>query len=486
MIKQVKRPVHPTRRAQERRMPARLDAARAKKIVVIGTGYVGLVTGTGFAEWGHNVICVDNNPAIVETLKKGNVPIFEPGLKELIDSNVAAGRLSFVGSIAGALDGAAAAFIAVGTPPRAEGDADLSYVYKAAEEIGRQMTGDIVVVNKSTVPVGTGDEIEQILRDIQTKWRVSVVSNPEFLREGAAVEDFLLPDRVVVGVEDEFAEGVLRGIYAPVADAGLPILFARRRTAEIIKYAANAFLAVKIALINEFADLCEAAGGDVVDVALAVGLDHRIGMDFLKAGPGFGGSCFPKDTTALLRTAQEHNVSMRVVESAVSGNHARKRAMAQKVIAALGGNAFRKRIAILGLAFKPDTDDMREAPSIPLIEALQRAGARITAYDPEAATRAKEILPDLVIAEDPYACAKDADAVVIVTGWKQFKDLDLDRLRGIVRQPILIDLQNLLEPAVVREHGFNVHTIGRQSPEEAHAAKTRGRPSTEAPTTAAA
>ena len=462
MITQIKRPVHPKRRAAERQRPDRLDPSKAKKIVVIGTGYVGLVTGTGLAEWGHEVVCVDNNPAIVAALKKGEVPIFEPGLEELIDSNVAAKRLSFVGSLTGALDGAAAAFIAVGTPPRAEGDADLSYVYNAAEEIGREMTGDLVVVNKSTVPVGTGDEIELILRDIQSKWRVSVASNPEFLREGAAIDDFLLPDRVVIGVEDDFAEKVLREIYAPVEQAGLPILVARRRTAEIIKYAANAFLAVKIALINEFADLCEAAGGDVVDVALAVGLDHRIGMDFLKAGPGFGGSCFPKDTTALLRTAQEHRVSMRVIESAVSGNHARKRAMAQKVIAALGGKAFHKRIAILGLAFKPDTDDMREAPSIPLIEALRRAGARIVAYDPEAATRAKELLPGLEIAKDPYDCAKGADAVVIVTGWKQFKELDLDRLRSIVRQPILIDLQNLFEPAVVRKHGFNVHSIGRQ------------------------
>ena len=461
MIKQVQRPVHPSRRASDRQALQRVAPEKAKKIVVVGTGYVGLVSGMGFAEWGHNVVCVDNNPAIVEMLNNGKVPIYEPGLKRLIDSNVAAGRLSFTMDLAKAIDGADAAFLAVGTPPRAEGDADLSFVFKAVEQIGAAMTGDLVVVNKSTVPVGTGDEIEQILRAAQPKRRVSVASNPEFLREGAAVKDFLVPDRVVIGVEDAFAEQVLLGIYAPVSDAGLPILVTKRRTSEIIKYAANSFLAVKIALINEFADLCEAAGGDVTDVALAVGLDHRIGMDFLRAGPGFGGSCFPKDTAALLRTAQEHRVPMRIVESAVSGNHARKRAMAQKVIAALGGSAFRKKVAILGLAFKANTDDMRDAPSIPLVEALQRAGAIITAYDPEAAERARELMPDLDIAGDPYTCATGADVVVIVTGWDMFKTLDLDRLGSLMNQRLMVDLPNLFDPEVPASHGFEIYSVGR-------------------------
>lgn len=472
MIKQIKRPIHPARRATDRRALRRLDPSKAKKIVVVGTGYVGLVTGTGLAEWGHNVVCVDNNPEIVDSLKKGIVPIFEPGLKELIESNVAAGRMSFVTNLAGSMAGADAAFIAVGTPPRAEGDADLSYVFQATEEIGKSMTGDLVVVNKSTVPVGTGDEIEQILRASQPKRQVSVASNPEFLREGAAVRDFLMPDRVVIGVEDEFAENVMRGIYAPVENAGLPILVTGRRTAEIIKYAANSFLAVKIALINEFADLCEAAGGDVTDVALAIGLDHRIGMDFLHAGPGFGGSCFPKDTAALLRTAQEQRVPMRIVESAVAGNHARKRAMARKVTAALGGFAFGKKVAVLGLAFKADTDDMREAPSIPLIEALHRAGAKVTAFDPEAAERAKERIPGLDIADDPYACAEGADVVVIVTAWDMFKKLDLERLRKVMRQPVIVDLQNIFDPETARRHGLTLFAIGRYRSQETPQAAT--------------
>lgn len=436
------------------------------KIAVIGTGYVGLVSGTCFAAWGNEVVCVDNNRHKINGLQRGVVPIYEPGLDELIERNCAYGRLSFTCDLSKAVQGAAVVFIAVGTPPRAgHGDADLSFVYMVARELAPLIDDDTVVVVKSTVPVGTGDVVQKIIGSVCKAGSFSVASNPEFLREGVAIRDFLEPDRVVIGVEDERAREVLNQLYSvPLEPQNTPILITQRRTSELIKYAANAFLATKITFINELADLCEQVGSNVSELALGMGLDKRIGTSFLNAGPGYGGSCFPKDTIALLRTAQDYGVSVRIVEETVTANEARKRRMALKVVDALGGDVEGRTIAVLGLTFKPDTDDMRDAPSVPLIETLQRFGARIRAYDPVGIENARQVLSDVELIEDPYECARHADAVVVMTEWDDILSLDLALLKSIVRQPVLIDLRNAYAPGVAEEVGFRVSAVGRSTP----------------------
>lgn len=433
------------------------------KIAVIGTGYVGLVSGTCFATWGHEVICVDKNAQKIAGLEHGVVPIYEPGLDELVERNFAAGRLQFTCDLAEAVRGASVVFIAVGTPPRAgQGDADLSFVYMAARELAPLIDENAVVVVKSTVPVGTGDIVQKIIGSVRKAGTFSVASNPEFLREGVAIRDFLEPDRVVIGIEDEHASIVLRELYdAPLKASRTPIVVTQRRTSELIKYAANAFLATKITFINELADLCEQVGSDAGQLALGIGLDTRIGTSFLNAGPGYGGSCFPKDTMALLRTAQDYGVSLRIVEETVAANEARKRRMALKVMDALDGDVEGLTIAVLGLTFKPDTDDMRDAPSVPLIEILQRFGARIRGYDPVGIENARKILSDVELYDDPYECARDADAVVVVTEWTDIRNIDLNRLKSIMRQAVLVDLRNAFEPGVAEKTGFRVTAIGR-------------------------
>jgi UDPglucose 6-dehydrogenase len=433
------------------------------RIAVIGAGYVGLVSGACFATWGHDVICVDKNAQKIASLEGGVVPIYEPGLDELVERNFAAGRLHFTCDLVEAVEGASVVFIAVGTPPRAAyGDADLSFVYMAARELAPLIDDGAVVVVKSTVPVGTGDIVQKIIASVRPEGRFSVASNPEFLREGVAIRDFLEPDRVVIGVEDERARQKLSKLYGEPLDARkTPIIVTQRRTSELIKYAANAFLATKITFINELADLCEQVGSDVGQLALGIGLDKRIGTSFLNAGPGYGGSCFPKDTMALLRTAQDHGVALRIVEETVAANGARKRRMALKVIDALGGDVENLTIAILGLTFKPDTDDMREAPSLPLIETLQRFGARIRAYDPAGIENARELLSDVELHKDPYECARDADALVVVTEWDDIRGLDLALLKKGMRQAILVDLRNAFKPELAQQVGFSVSSIGR-------------------------
>ena len=443
------------------------------KIAMIGTGYVGLVSGTCFAEWGNEVVCVDKNANKIAQLRQGKLPIYEPGLEKLVVRNQAAGRLNFTTDLAEAISGVDVVFIAVGTPSRpGQGDADLSFVYMAAKEVAHSLQGHAVVVIKSTVPVGTGDAVEKIIATVRPAGSFAVASNPEFLREGSAIDDFLFPDRVVIGVEDENAREKLAALYSSLSEAGTPIVVARRRSAELIKYASNAFLATKITFINELADLCEQVGTEIGELALGVGLDHRIGRAFLNAGPGYGGSCFPKDTSALLRTAQDYGVALRIVEETMAANEARKRKMALKVLDAVGGDVDGLTIAVLGLTFKPDTDDMRDAPSVPLIETLQRFGARVRAHDPVGMENAARILDDVALFEDPYECARDAEAVVIVTDWESIRNLDLDRLKQAMRRPILVDLRNAFGRGVAQAAGFQVWSVGQPVPYQSGTATT--------------
>ncbi len=432
------------------------------KITMIGAGYVGLVSGACFADFGHDVVCVDMDKGKIDALLAGQMPIYEPGLKTLVASNVTARRLSFTVDLAAGVAGADAIFIAVGTPSRrGDGHADLSYVYAAAAQVGETLTGDCVIVDKSTVPVGTGDEVERIVREsVGNRHKIAVVSNPEFLREGAAIDDFKRPDRIVIGSEDDWANDVMREVYRPLFLNQAPILFTRRRTAELIKYAANAFLATKITFINEMADLCEAVGADIQEVARGIGLDNRIGPKFLHAGPGYGGSCFPKDTLALLKTAQDNDVPLRIVEAVVMANDNRKRAMGRRVVAALGGDARGKKVAVLGLTFKPNTDDMRDAPSISVVQTLLDAGAQIAAYDPEGMNMASSLMPDVTMTASPYEAVNGADAIVIVTEWDAFRALDLAKLAELARGNVLVDLRNIYRGREVERHGLVYHGIG--------------------------
>jgi UDPglucose 6-dehydrogenase len=435
------------------------------RITMIGTGYVGLVSGACFSDFGHDVVCVDKDARKIELLHQNVMPIYEPGLAELVSSNVRAGRLSFTTDVAEGVKDADAVFIAVGTPSRrGDGHADLSYVFAAAREIAEHIVRPCVIVTKSTVPVGTGDEVERILAEVAPNKGVKVASNPEFLREGAAIEDFKRPDRVVVGTDDEEARRVLREIYRPLSlNESARILFTGRRTAELIKYAANAFLAVKITFINEIADLCEQVGADVQEVARGMGSDNRIGSKFLHAGPGYGGSCFPKDTLALLKTADDNDTPLRIVEATVQVNDSRKRAMGRKVIRAMGGDVRGKTVAILGLTFKPNTDDMRDAPSLAIIQALQDGGAKVRAYDPEGIEQAERLLNDVEFAANPYAAAEGADALVIVTEWDEFRALDLQRMARVLNQPLLVDLRNVYPTAEAERAGFRTFGIGRRT-----------------------
>jgi UDPglucose 6-dehydrogenase len=432
------------------------------RIVMIGTGYVGLVSGACFADFGHQVTCIDKDAEKIAALRNGKIPIYEPGLNQLVSSNTAAGRLDFGLDLKDVVAQAEAVFIAVGTPSRrGDGHADLSYIHAAAREIAENLKGFTVVITKSTVPVGTGDDVERIIAETNPTAEFVVASNPEFLREGAAIRDFKHPDRIVVGTEDERARKVIAEIYRPLYLNQAPIMYTGRRTAELIKYAANAFLATKITFINEIADLAEQTGADVQEVARGIGLDNRIGGKFLHAGPGFGGSCFPKDTRALVKTAQDHGVPLRIVEAVLAVNDARKRAMARKVATLFGGNLRNRTIGVLGLAFKPNTDDMREAPSIPLITALQDLGAKVQAYDPVSMEQAKLELPDVTYCDNPYSCAAKADALVIVTEWEQFRALDMTRLKKEMVQPVIVDLRNIYRPDEMAEHGFKYASVGR-------------------------
>jgi UDPglucose 6-dehydrogenase len=432
------------------------------RIAMVGAGYVGLVSGACIADFGHRVTCVDKDKIKISALNAGEIPIYEPGLDEIVRSNVQQGRLSFTTELTETLDGADAAFIAVGTPSRrGDGHADLSYVYAVTREIASALTRFTVVITKSTVPVGTGDEIERIIRELRPEIDFAVVSNPEFLREGAAIHDFKHPDRIVVGTDDERAKAILAEIYRPLYLNRAPIVFTGRRTAELIKYAANAFLATKITFINEIADLCERVGADVQEVARGMGLDNRIGSKFLHAGPGFGGSCFPKDVRALIKTAQDYDVPMRILEAVETVNDTRKRAMARKVSSVFGGVLRGKTIAILGLTFKPSTDDVREAPSVALITALQDMGARVRAYDPVGMEQAKQILAEVTYCQGPYDCVEEADAVVIITEWEQFRALDLERVRDLMACPVMVDLRNVYRPEDMQKYGFAYISIGR-------------------------
>jgi UDPglucose 6-dehydrogenase len=432
------------------------------RVAMIGTGYVGLVSGACFADFGHMVTCIDKDAAKIERLKGGGIPIYEPGLDLLVANNVKAGRLDFDTEAAGAVRNADAVFIAVGTPSRrGDGHADLSYVYAAAEEIAGLIEGFTVIVTKSTVPVGTGDEIERIIKARRPEAEFAVVSNPEFLREGAAIEDFKRPDRVVVGINDERARALMTEIYRPLFLNETPILFTSRRTSELIKYAANAFLALKITFINEMADLCEALGADVQQVARGIGLDKRIGGKFLNAGPGYGGSCFPKDTLALVRTAVDAGSPVRLIETTVAVNDARKKAMAGKVSKALDGDLAGKTVGVLGLTFKPNTDDMRDAPALDIIPALQALGARVQAFDPEGTHEARQMLRDVDFKADAYEAAAGADVLVIITEWDQFRALDLDRVKLLMNAPVMVDLRNIYKPEDLKIRGFRYASIGR-------------------------
>jgi UDPglucose 6-dehydrogenase len=432
------------------------------RITMIGSGYVGLVSGACFSDFGHDVICVDKDASKINALEAGKMPIFEPGLDKLVETNVAAGRLSFTTDLKAAVAGADAVFIAVGTPSRrGDGHADLTYVFEATREIAAAITGPTVIVTKSTVPVGTGDKVEAILKEIVQDHEVAVVSNPEFLREGAAIGDFKRPDRIVIGTDDARAQQVMRDIYRPLYLNESPILFTGRRTSELIKYAANAFLATKITFINEIADLCEAVGANVQDVSRGIGLDNRIGSKFLHAGPGYGGSCFPKDTLALLKTAEDYETPVRIVEAVVQVNDTRKRAMGRKVIQALGGDATGKTVAVLGLTFKPNTDDMRDAPSLAIVQSLLDAGATVRAHDPEGMEIAKTMMPSVTYCGDAYEAAAGADAVVIVTEWDIYRALDLKRLAATMAGPVMVDLRNVYPPAEVERAGFAYSSIGR-------------------------
>jgi UDPglucose 6-dehydrogenase len=433
-------------------------------VAMIGSGYVGLVSGACFADFGHHVTCVDKDESKIAALKRGETPIYEPGLAELIATNVKQGRLSFATDLKPAVSSAQAVFISVGTPSRrGDGHADLSYVYAAAREIAQAISNFTVVVTKSTVPVGTGDEVERVIRSERPDAEFAVVANPEFLREGAAIRDFKHPDRIVVGTSDARAKEVMSELYRPLYLNAAPIMYTGRRTAELIKYAANSFLATKITFINEIADLAEKVGADVQEIARGIGLDNRIGSKFLHAGPGFGGSCFPKDLVALVKTSQDNAVPLRIVETVVAVNDQRKRAMARKVANALDGELRGRTISILGLTFKPNTDDMREAPSIPLITALQDMGAKVRAYDPAGMQQAQKVLENVTYCEDAYDCAKGGDALVIVTEWEQFRALDLGRLKSEMARPIMVDLRNAYNAAQVMQAGFTYHGIGRSS-----------------------
>ncbi|MGH6672843.1 MAG: UDP-glucose dehydrogenase family protein [Xanthobacteraceae bacterium] len=431
------------------------------RVSMIGAGYVGLVSSVCFADFGHDVICIDKNPIRIAALRAGEMPIYEPGLDGLVEANMRGGRLAFAAEAA-AVANADAVFLAIGTPSRrGDGYADLSFVYEAVREIAPLLAPNTVVITKSTVPVGTGDEIERILRETRPDADLQVVSNPEFLREGAAIQDFKHPDRIVVGSDDARARGVLAEVYRLLYLNASPILYVSRRTAELIKYASNAFLATKITFINEIADLCEQVGADVQDVARGMGLDNRIGAKFLHPGPGFGGSCFPKDTTALLKTAQDHGVALRIVEAVAAANDRRKRAMARKVVAALGGAVGGKTVAVLGLAFKPNTDDTRDSPAIPLITALQDLGARVRAYDPAGMEQAKPLLPAVTYCDGAYAAAEGADALVIATEWEQFRALDLARLKSEMAQPVIVDLRNIYRADEMKRAAFRYVAVGQ-------------------------
>ncbi len=432
------------------------------RLVMIGSGYVGLVSGACFADFGHDVVCVDKVESKIEALRQGIIPIYEPGLNAIVETNQKSGRLQFSTDISGAVRAADVVFIAVGTPSRrGDGHADLSYVYAAAREIATAVTGFTVIVTKSTVPVGTGDEVERIIRETNPQADIAVVSNPEFLREGAAIADFKRPDRIVIGTEEPRAIEVMREVYRPLYLNEAPLLFCERRTSELIKYAGNAFLAMKITFINEIADLCERVGADVQKVAKGIGLDKRIGDKFLHAGPGYGGSCFPKDTVALVKTAQDYDSPVRLVEATVAVNDTRKRAMARKIIAACDGDVRGKHIALLGLTFKPNTDDMREAPSIAITQALQDHGAIVHGYDPEGMPAARELLADVHFGRDAYDIAEGADALVLVTEWDEFRALDFRRLHGLMKTPVLVDLRNVYPVREVTRHGFTYHGVGR-------------------------
>ncbi|MBX4908513.1 MULTISPECIES: UDP-glucose/GDP-mannose dehydrogenase family protein [Rhizobium] len=431
------------------------------RITMIGSGYVGLVSGVCFADFGHDVICVDKDLSKIEALREGRIPIYEPGLDQLVAENTSTGRLSFSTDVGESVRGADVVFIAVGTPSRrGDGHADLSYVYAAAREIATYVEGFTVIVTKSTVPVGTGDEVERIVRETNPSADVAVVSNPEFLREGAAIEDFKRPDRIVVGLNDDRARETMTEVYRPLYLNQAPLVFTSRRTSELIKYAANAFLAMKITFINEIADLCERVDANVQDVSRGIGLDGRIGSKFLHAGPGYGGSCFPKDTLALAKTAQDYDAPVRLIETTISINDNRKRAMGRKVISAVGGDIRGKKVAILGLTFKPNTDDMRDSPAIAIIQTLQDAGAQVVGYDPEGMDNARKVIENIEYANGPYEAAADADAIVIVTEWNQFRALDFNRLKQSMRAPVLVDLRNIYRSDEIRKHGFTYTGIG--------------------------
>ena len=432
------------------------------RIAMIGTGYVGLVSGTCFSEFGVDVVCVDMDEGKIDRLKQGEILIFEPGLDQLVKTNAASGRLSFSTDLKSAVKDADAVFIAVGTPSRrGDGHADLSYVYAAAEEIAHAIDGYTVIVTKSTVPVGTGREVQRIIKETRPDADFDVVSNPEFLREGSAINDFMRPDRVVIGAETDRAKEVMRQLYRVLYIIETPILFTSLETSELIKYAANTFLAAKITFINEVADLCEKVGADVHDVAKGIGLDGRIGKKFLHPGPGYGGSCFPKDALALVKTAQDYGSPLRIIETVVDINDKRKTAMADRIVAACGGSVDGKTVAMLGLTFKPNTDDMRDSPSLAIVSALLDAGATIKAYDPEGMDEAKRMMPDVIYCEDTYATMDGADILVIVTEWNEFRSLDFARIKGLLSAPILVDLRNIYTPEDLAQAGFSYHCIGR-------------------------
>jgi UDPglucose 6-dehydrogenase len=432
------------------------------KIAIVGAGYVGLVTGVCLADFGHDVVCIDNDQGKIEALARGEIPIYEPGLTELVQRNVSARRLSFSTDLKAVAPAAEALFIAVGTPSRrGDGHADLSFVYAVAREVATCVKGFTVVITKSTVPVGTGDEVSRIIASTNPSADVAVVSNPEFLRQGAAIDDFKRPDRIVIGIEDERARSVMSEIYRPLYLNQAPLMFTGRRTAELIKYAANAFLAMKVTFINEIADLCEATGADVQQVARGMGLDNRIGTKFLNAGPGYGGSCFPKDTLAMVRIGQDFDSPLRLVETTVAINDQRRRAMSRKVINACGGDVRGKTIGVLGLTFKPNTDDMREAPSIDIIQGLIDRGARVVAYDPQGMASARELIDKVEFGTNAYDVAVGADALVLITEWNEFRSLDLDRLRSVMKSALLVDLRNVYRHDEVAKHGFEYSSIGR-------------------------
>jgi UDPglucose 6-dehydrogenase len=436
------------------------------RIAMIGSGYVGLVSGACLADFGHDVIAVDNDAPRVAALQKLQIPIYEPGLTELVATNVRARRLSFTSDLKSAVPSAEVVFLAVGTPSRhGDGYADLSFVFSAAAEIAPLLSGFTVVAVKSTVPVGTGDEVERIIRAANPAAEISVVSNPEFMREGSAIDDFKIPDRVVIGANEDRAREVMAEVYRPLNLNKAPLFFTDRRTSEIVKYASNAFLAMKITFINEMADLCERVGADVQDVATGIGLDNRIGKKFLHAGPGFGGSCFPKDTLALIRTGEEAGAPLRLIETTVASNDHRKRAMARKIVAALPDGGRGRRVAILGLTFKPNTDDVREAPSLSIIPTLQAVGVKVAAHDPQGIEQARPHLHDVTFAVSPYECAEGADALVILTEWDAFRALDFERLGSVMKNRVLVDLRNVYRRGEVARHGFRYVSIGRPGEE---------------------